>query len=73
MSGPTSRRTSVSVTQDWRGGWLAHGTADGVPFVAESDSESGALVEAAALVFDRHADRRMRKISARRRREENPC
>lgn len=51
--------------------WIARGTTCGVPYIAEGATEADALAEAAALVFDCHATRRIRQISARQ--EQHPC
>ena len=65
----------ITIDRDLSGAWIAHGTAAGVPFVAEGVTESDALTEALALVFQSHATRRMRAIAARRTpaQEADPC
>ena len=65
----------ITINRDWSGAWIAHGTAAGVPFVAEGPTESDAMAEATALVFECHAARRMRAIAARRTpaQEVHPC
>ena len=67
--------TQITISPDSTGAWIAHGTAAGVPFVAEGATESDALTEALALVFQSHAARRMRAIAARRteQQEAHPC
>lgn len=65
----------ITISRDWSGAWIAHGTAAGVPFVAEGATESDAMTEAVALVFQCHATRRMREIVARQaiQQEADPC
>lgn len=45
--------------------WLASGHADGIPFIAEADSEQNALAAACALVYERHAVRKIQAIVRR--------
>ena len=65
----------ITINRDWSGAWIAHGTAAGVPFVAEGGTEYDAMEQATALVFQSHAARRMRAIAARRTpaQEADPC
>lgn len=37
--------------------WIARGTAAGVPYIAEADSEDAAAAAACALLYQRHAAR----------------
>lgn len=43
---------------DGRITWIAHGTAAGIPYIAEGDTEA----EAAALVYQRHGRRRLAQL-----------
>lgn len=54
----------VSFSRDWNGAWIAHGTAAGVPFVAEGATEQDAMDQAVALVFECHTARQMRANAA---------
>lgn len=45
--------------------WIAHGTAAGIPYVAEGDTEADAIAEAAALVYQCHGRRRLQALIER--------
>ena len=49
----------VAANQDGSVVWIAHGSAGGTPFIAEGATKDDALAEAAALVFQCHAARRL--------------
>lgn len=49
----------ATANQDGSVVWIAHGSAGGTPFVAEGATKDDALAEAAALVFQCHAARRL--------------
>lgn len=66
----TARRgISVQCTQnrDGRILWVASGMIGGVPYIAEGETEHGAVAEACTLVYQRHALRRIQ------RKEAMPC
>lgn len=45
--------------------WIAHGTAAGIPYVAEGDTEADAVAEAAAAVYQCHGRRRLQALIER--------
>lgn len=47
---------------DGRITWIAHGTAAGIPYIAEGDTGADAVAEAAALVYQRHGRRRLAQL-----------
>lgn len=61
----TAVRVEPALSRDGTASWIATGSADGIPFVAEADSEDGALAEACALVCQTHAVRHLRRIAER--------
>ena len=67
MSGRASVTVYPEVNRDGSVIWIAHGHADGIPYVAEGDSEEGAEAAACTLVYQRHALRRIQ------RKEAMPC
>ena len=57
MSGRASIAVYPEVNRDGSIIWIAHGHADGIPYVAEGDSEAGAEAAACELVYQQHARR----------------
>lgn len=51
-----------AISRDGSVSWIAYGTAGGIPFAAEADSEPRAMAEAIDLVFDLHVLRRLRLL-----------
>jgi len=58
--------TEPTVNRDGSVTWVTTGTAGGIPYVAEGDSQEDAVAAACALVYQRHALREFRRISAAR-------
>lgn len=63
----TTCTTELAIQHGTAGCWIVHGTAGGVPFVAEGATEADALAEAAALVFECHGRRRLEALLERER------
>ena len=57
MNNRASLSIHAEINRDGSAIWIAHGTAGGVPYIAESDSEEGARAAACELVYQRHAAR----------------
>jgi len=58
--------TEPAANRDGSVVWLAHGIAGGIPYVADGDSEEGAIAAACELVYQRHAARKYGRIAVER-------
>lgn len=70
MSATATCHAEFAIEHGAAGRWIVHGTAGGVPFVAEGATEADALAEAAALVFECHTKRRIEALLGRGLRHE---
>lgn len=65
-------QTEPAANRDGTITWIARGTAGGIPYIAEGDTEADALAEAAAVVFEAHAKRRLAALVERDRHTGHP-
>ena len=65
-------RIEPAANRDGSTTWIAHGTAGGIPYIAEGDSESDASAAAAAAVFEAHARGRLEALVERDRHNPTP-